>query len=146
MKKLSIYLCILLICSCTSYRNSNTDGYSIIGGGFKDQKISNGIYKIEVQSGISMFANTNGSKNVWHRRASELCPTGYKIYDSNAGFFHEGTAPDLVFFSPMEYGQYKGFAGGYAICKDVTIPMDEIVSIINAQEQANLDKLLSEDL
>lgn len=144
MKKLSICFCILLISSCTSYRNANTDGYSVIRGGFTDQKISNGIYRIETRSGVSVFANEAGPINIWQRRAAALCPGGYYVYDSSAGKSHEGEAFNVI--THDELNTYAGFASGYAICNNVTIPMDEIVSIINAQEQADLDKLLSEDL
>lgn len=143
-KRMILLFTVLLISSCATYRDANTSGYSVISGGFTDQKVSNGIYKVETQSGVSVFANGAGAINVWHKRAAALCPGGYNVYDTSAGKSHEGEAFNVI--THAELDTYKGFASGYAICNNVTIPMEEIVSIINAQEQADLDKLLSEDL
>ncbi|BDX05828.1 hypothetical protein MACH26_13490 [Planctobacterium marinum] len=46
-------------------------------GGYSDQKIGDGIYKVVYMG--NNYTSESQVKKLWQRRASELCPHGYKI-------------------------------------------------------------------
>jgi len=65
----------VLLCSCaTGYKKYSWDG------GYKDQDLGAGKYKIEY------YGNGTTSKETvlerWHQRSAELCPSGYSVIEN----------------------------------------------------------------
>ncbi|WP_445359588.1 CC0125/CC1285 family lipoprotein [Microbulbifer sp. ANSA005] len=76
LKQILIPLFVLVLPACsTPYQPYG------FGGGYKEEKVSDGKYKL-LFSGNGLTSNEQ-VKELWHRRASELCPNGYSQSNMN---------------------------------------------------------------
>jgi len=141
-----VVLAIFVLSSCATYRNANEDGYSVVTGGYSDEKIEDGVFRISSESGVSPVEQKLGVTRVWKRRAKELCLDEYKEIKFEVNIIDQG-------FNYMDLdiiGYYVTRASGYAICSSFNGTHDEALDVINApmklaekQRQVQKEKLLS---
>ena len=80
MKKVFICSFVLLLGACVKI---DYQEYKMMSGGYKDEPIGKDEYFVSYemygQADIELVLER------WHRRASELCPSGYDVLDLNKG-------------------------------------------------------------
>lgn len=129
IKIIAMIIALTTLVSCASYRDANTEGYSVINGGFTDQKIMEGLFYIEVQSGTSAISNLNTVEKNWKKRATELC-TGeyhefqYSAVDSQQPYSYNSS-------SGLGINYYISKAYGYAVCPTYDGNMSEISNLVS---------------
>jgi len=67
---------IALLGGCSPYHDLK-NGYGLLGGGFKDQEVSPGLFGILVKSNAALWTNRDAVHVTWSRRAQELCGGEY---------------------------------------------------------------------
>lgn len=73
MKLLWILLTSVLLAGCAAHTDLNHKASASVIGGFKDQKLGDGVYFIEATSGMAPWSNSRGAHATFRRRAQELC-------------------------------------------------------------------------
>lgn len=79
MKRAMVVWCVVIAalgCS-TPYQRSG------FRGGYSDSRLGPGRYAVEVN--VNSFTSSGTALRYLHRRATELCPTGYDVVDSARG-------------------------------------------------------------
>lgn len=106
-----VILSMIILTSCSSYRNANIDGFSVLGGGFTDRRVTEGLYYVEVRSGVSPISNLGGVEKNWQKRATDLCTGEFDVFDY--------VAFDVK--QPYSYNSPGGLAYDYYIRNNVRI-------------------------
>ena len=119
MKYLSIVLLSLYISGCsTSYHNINEDGVSLLGGGFIDDKIADGVYRIVAKTNFAPWTNFSAANKTFDRRAKELCVGEFtKFLMVESEYDH---APSMG-----EVGYVISQVTGYAHCENSTLTLEQ---------------------
>ncbi|GHD14231.1 hypothetical protein GCM10007052_17740 [Halioglobus japonicus] len=103
----------LAACSATPPYQDLSSGF---GGGYEDEKLGEGKYKITAAG--NGFATNEGVRELWHRRATDLCGSGeydYQFsYDGDKPSTSHATAVPMTFDFPTVVG--------IATCKEVDAP------------------------
>jgi hypothetical protein len=75
-----VWLLVLLLCgACSSTHDLKRDGPNYLGGGgFIDDEIAPGVYRIKGFSNTSPFATPDSAAKTFLLRAKQLCTTGYE--------------------------------------------------------------------
>lgn len=95
-------LVLLLNCACSSTHDLKRDGPNYFGGGgFIDDKMAPGVYRIKGFSNTSLFATPDSAAKTFRYRAVQLCPAGYDEVRSVAASYRAlnggvTVAPDPV--------------------------------------------------
>jgi hypothetical protein len=63
----------LLLAGCASSHNMATDGRNLLGGGYLDSEIANGLYQISVKTNWAPWVNAESAQRAWRGRAEVLC-------------------------------------------------------------------------
>jgi hypothetical protein len=67
---------VAFLCACSPYHDLK-NGSGLLGGGFKDQEVSPGLFGILVKSNVALWTNRDAVHDIWSRRAHELCGGDY---------------------------------------------------------------------
>ena len=67
---------IAILGACSPYHDLK-NGSGLLGGGFKDQEVSPGLFGILVKSDVALWTNRDSVHATWSRRAHELCGGDY---------------------------------------------------------------------
>lgn len=78
---------VALASGCASTHNMATDGTNLLGGGYWESKIADGVYQVSVKTNFAPWVNTSGARSAWRSRAQALCGTDafreFKIVESS---------------------------------------------------------------
>jgi hypothetical protein len=147
MKYCALFVALVLVSSCATYRNANEAGFSVVSGGYTDDKIHDGIFRIAAESGVSPVGQESSVTKVWHRRANELCLGEYKQSEFDVNVIDQG----FTYMNQGVIGYYVTRASGYAICSSFNGTYEEALDVINApmklaaqQLQVKKEQLLKE--
>lgn len=132
MKCCALFLFLFLVSSCATYRNANEDGYSVLSGGYTDNEIQDGIFRINAESGVSPVGQESSVTKVWHRRAKDLCQGGYKQSDLEVDVIDQG----FTYMNQGLIGYYVTRASGYAVCSSFNGTFDDALDVIKAPKKA----------
>jgi hypothetical protein len=73
MRSLPWVLAAALLCGCASSHNLATDGTNLLGGGYRQSKVHEGIFQISVKTNWAPWTNTSAARRSWRDRARESC-------------------------------------------------------------------------
>ncbi len=73
MKSAVILFAGALLVGCAAHADLNRQSRASVGGGFKDQKLADGVFFIEAVSGMAPWKNSGGAHDTFRHRARELC-------------------------------------------------------------------------
>lgn len=134
--KSKIFQCVLLITSvtlvssCASYHNLNEDGVNHLGGGFLDQQLDVGFYKLTVKTNFAPWPNFSGAWNTWNKRANELCSQqgnnqqGFESFEVEESSYNTAAGPGYVI------SQLKGFV----YCSGSNIDKQDLERLISTNK------------
>ncbi len=66
---LNIFAVALLLTGCASTYDLSQGGTGALGGGYLEEEIIDGVYRLEVRLNISLFSTQAYANEEWHRRA-----------------------------------------------------------------------------
>lgn len=95
-------LVLLLNCACSSTHDLKRDGPNYLGGGgFIDDEMAPGVYRIKGFSNTSPFATPDSAAKTFRLQAEQLCPAGYDEVRSVANSYRSSSggvtvAPDPI--------------------------------------------------
>lgn len=137
-------ICLTALAACSSTHNFKTDGNNALGGGFYDENISSGLYKLSASGNMAPWPNFGAAKETWRRRADQLCGTNkYQeiVTSENAGY--QGKNP--VYLRPgfmPEMPRYNSIISGYILCDSSEMTVSDAVSYLNDLETEKRRKSL----
>lgn len=108
-----------------------------------------GLYYVEVQSGVSPLSNLGSVEKNWQRRATDLCVGEFEVFnyvafDAKQPFSYNSSGG-------LVYDYYISKAYGYAICPTYSGSIADVNEAVNGQEMdesvsiALKDPLLSQN-
>jgi tetratricopeptide (TPR) repeat protein len=103
----------------------------VVSGGYTDNKIQDGIYRINAESGVSPIGQESSVTRVWNKRASELCQGEYKQSDFKVNVIDQG----FTYMNQGNIGYYVTRASGYAVCSNFNGTFSEALDQIKAPIQ-----------
>ena len=100
---------------------------------FTDNKITENIYWIVVQSGVSPISSEGSVRNVWLKRVDELCRGEFKEFEYGLELTEEPTFPDPLTGFYMD--QFRTLGKGYAICGEFNGTFEDAILEIRAPRE-----------
>ena len=64
---------VAALAGCVSTHNAQTDGENLLGGGYWESEVRNGLYRIDAKSNFAWWADYTGARLTWKLRADQLC-------------------------------------------------------------------------
>ncbi|TMN89511.1 hypothetical protein CWB73_01145 [Pseudoalteromonas phenolica] len=127
MKKLFALIFVTLLGGCaSSYHNIDLEGESALGGGFRDKKIAEGMYKIMAKTNFAPWLNYSAAHKTFNRRAKELCDGDYQILRTTE--------------SQSEHMETEGLAkyiiskvDGYVLCENTLTSKEEAKRLLKLE-------------
>ena len=73
MRIFCIVILAISLFGCASTHNFATDGNNVLGGGYLESKIHDGVYHITVKTNWAPWVRTSAARSAWQTRAQTLC-------------------------------------------------------------------------
>lgn len=124
MRAIQIVLSAFLLSGCASSHNLATDGNNVLGGGFFQSKIRDGIFQISVKTNWAPWVNTTAARSSWRDRAKELCGSD-KFRELE---ITEGSYDQLPPFGLLRY--IVTTRDGFAVCDSADLSDDHALALI----------------
>ena len=125
----SIALGTTALFGCASSHNLETDGRSLLGGGYRETKLRDGIYRISVKTNWSPWVNTSAARSSWRARAQHLCGSDefreLEIYEDS----YDERPP----FGGLRYIITTRY--GFAVCKSTGLSDEAARELILGKQQ-----------
>ena len=109
---LSTLAMILILSSCSSLHDSNSDGPNYLGGGYKVKADADGKITIIATTNFAPWENYSGARSVWEKQAKNACGNSGYIEEDVEEYSYE-TAPPLFFLKYI-----VTVKKGVAVCLD----------------------------
>lgn len=118
---------VIALGGCTSSHNTRTDGKNLLGGGYYEATLQDGLHYIQAKTNFGPLTNTSGARRMWEGRARELC---------GASAFRELGGSD------WSYEDRPGFVlvryiitvrEGFAVCADSGLSDEQAIEAIKPQ-------------
>lgn len=108
----------LVLGGCSSTHNLKTDGNNLLGGGFYEEELRPGLFKLTARSNQSLWPNLKAARETWTLRAEQLC--GKQAYESFDATFLEGQGSTVPVVIPgggvIGAPNYNATISGYLVC------------------------------
>lgn len=124
MRAIQVVLSAVLLSGCASSHNLATDGNNVLGGGFLQSRIRDGIFQISVKTNWAPWVNTLSARSSWRDRAKELCGSD-KFRELE---ITEGSYDQLPPFGPLRY--IVTTRDGFAVCDSANLSDDQALTLI----------------
>lgn len=128
MRTKLIMLSAALLCGCASSHNLKSDGTSLLGGGFLDYKVTEGMFEIIAKTNASPWVNTSAAKTTWRERATTLCGSDkFREFDIKDG---QEDLPS-TFVSPfVAIPSVSTTRQGFAVCESANLSDDDVRALL----------------
>lgn len=129
---------------CASTHNRKTDGFNPSGGGFFDQEILPGFYRMTASSNRSLWPTFGAAIETWRARADQLCGSNqYQEIVASQDAGYQGTATvhvrsGLPLFAP----HYNTTITGHILCNNSGMTRGQAIAYLDelAQRKAMDEK------
>lgn len=117
------FLVAIAFGGCTSHRDVRAQGEGLLGGGYIEQELREGLYFIEVKTNFAPLPNQAGARKMFQQRAKALCgDSGYKILHSKIDVYESFQGIKGYKISKMS---------GYILSHDSPLTEDQAMNLIN---------------
>ncbi|OGP04204.1 MAG: hypothetical protein A2Z93_15750 [Curvibacter sp. GWA2_64_110] len=125
----------LVLGGCASTHNLKTDGNNLLGGGFHEEELRPGLFKLTARSNQSIWPNFSAAHTTWTQRADQLCgKQAYKSFDAD---FSDGQGSTLPIVVPgggmVGVTNYNATLSGYLVCDSAQLTITEAKSFLRQQ-------------
>jgi hypothetical protein len=121
---------------CSSTHDLKRDGFNGFGGGFSDEEIRPGLYKLVAIGNVAPWPSFSAAKGTWQGRADKLCgPGAYQeiVEDQQPGL--RGYA--LTFVQPgvvLSLPRYNTSIRGYVLCNSSGMTREDAIQYLSGLE------------
>ncbi|MFZ2334469.1 MAG: hypothetical protein WAW35_06105 [Sideroxyarcus sp.] len=136
-------LALLLGSACSSTHDLKRDGPNYLGGGgFIDDEIAPGVYRIKGFSNTSLFATPDAAAKTFRLRAEQLCPAGYEEVRSVANSYRPQNGEVAVRPDPKNPAVTALLPPppitskiGFVRCNDSTLSLYEVQMLVTPESE-----------
>lgn len=133
----------LLNCACSSTHDLKRDGPNYLGGGggFIDDEMAPGVYRIKGFSNLALFATPDSAAKTFRYRAEKLCPAGYDEIRSSLNSYRSSSGgvtivPDPKNPIPVELPPPVITSKiGFVRCNDSPLSFREAQMLVTADDE-----------
>jgi hypothetical protein len=113
-----------ILCGCASSHNLSTDGANLLGGGYFQNQVHDGIFQISVKTNFGPWANTYAARSSWRERAAALCGSDrFRELEIAEGSYDQTHSIGLL-------RQIVTTRDGYAVCERAKLSDDAALALI----------------
>lgn len=124
MRAIQTIIATALFGGCASSHNLATDGNNLLGGGFFQSKVHEGIFQISVKTNWAPWVNTAAARSSWRDRAKELCGSeNFRELE-----IREGDYDQLPPLGVLRY--VVTTRDGFAVCESANLSDDAALAVI----------------
>jgi len=118
---------------CTSTHNRKTDGFNPSGGGFYDQEILPGLYRMTASSNRSLWPTFGAAIETWRGRADQLCGSNqYQEIVASQDAGYQGTATAYVRSGiPLSAPLYNTTITGHILCNNSGMTRSQAIAYLD---------------
>lgn len=109
---------------CASSHNLATDGNNLLGGGYFESKLHDGIFQISVKTNWAPWVNTLGARSSWQSRARELCGSD-KFHELEVRESHYDQLPAIGIVRYIVTTR-----DGFAVCESANLSDEAALALI----------------
>ena len=124
MRELLPIVAMATLSACASSHNLATDGTNLLGGGYFESKVQDGIFQISVKTNWAPWTNTSAARSSWRDRAKELCGSE-KFRELE---IREGDYDQLPPLGVLRY--IVTTREGFAVCESANLSDDAALALI----------------
>lgn len=143
MTKRALLLLLLLNCACSSTHDLKRDGPNYLGGGggFIDDEMARGVYRIKGFSNLALFATPDSAATTFRCRAEQFCPAGYDEIRSSLNSYRSSSSgvtivPDPKNPIPVELPPPVITSKmGFVRCNDSPLSFHEAQMLVTADDE-----------
>jgi hypothetical protein len=108
-----------LLCGCASSHNIATGSANVLGGGYYQQKVHDGIFQISVKTNWAPWTNTSTARSSWREHATALCGSDrFRELEITEGSYDQGLR------------QIVTTRDGYAVCESAKLSDEAALALI----------------
>lgn len=137
-----LILCLLHLTACVSTHNLNTDGFNSFGGGFAEEQLRPGFYRMTALSNLSPWPNFAAAHASWKTRAGQLCgKDAYQTFDIDET---SGERPSVSLWipnvGPLSGATYNARVSGYVICTSSGMTITDAKNYLKQERAAEQEE------
>lgn len=120
---------------CASTHNRKTDGFNPSGGGFYDQEILPGLYRMTASSNRSLWPSFGAAIDTWRGRADQLCGSNqYQEIVASQDAGYQGAATVYVRSGiPISAPHYNTTITGHILCNNSGMTRSQAIAYLDEQ-------------
>lgn len=148
-----LFLALIALSGCASTHNLKTDGMNPLGGGFVEDEVRPGFYRLTATANLAPWPSFEAARQTWRGRADQLC--GENAYQEigesqDAGYRGSTSAyvhPGLMVNAPS----FNTSLSGYVLCNASGMTREMAIKYLDdqavaqaAQAAARANQLMSD--
>ena len=114
----------VILGGCASSHNLATDGTNLLGGGYFESKVHDGVFQISVKTNWAPWVNASAARSSWRTRANELCGSE-KFRELEV---REGSYDQLPAYGGLRY--IITTRDGFAVCEAANLSDEAALTLI----------------
>ena len=137
---IGLVLAALMLSACASTHNLR-EGPSLLGGGFIEEQLRPGLYRLRARSDGSMWPTFEAARSTWSQRADLLCgKDSYLSFDTDTNPGQRQPVPVFLPGQPViSVSTFNATITGYVLCASSTWSVDQARDFIRS-EQARAER------
>lgn len=126
------WILLVVLGGCSSAHNLKTDGHNPLGGGFTDDELRPGLFRMTAVGNLAPWPNFSAARATWQGRADQLCgPNAYREIGTQAWAANRGEA--AVYVRPgsmVGLPRFNAVMTGFVLCNSSSLSYDDAVTYI----------------
>ena len=119
MRAIRIVMATACLCGCASSHNVATGSANVLGGGYYQQKVHDGVFQISVKTNWAPWTNTSTARSSWREHAKALCGSEkFRELEGVEGSYDQGLR------------QIVTTRDGYAVCEKANLSDEAALALI----------------
>jgi len=119
MRAIRLIMATAFLCGCASSHNVATGSANLLGGGYYQQKVHDGIFLISVKTNWAPWTSTSTARSSWREHARALCGSErFRELEITEGSYDQGLR------------QIVTTRDGYAVCEKTDLSDEAALALI----------------
>jgi len=135
--------CILIFCACSSNHNLKEDGTNLLGGGYSEEMILPGFYKMSALSNRGLIVTQSAAEKTWRKRAEALCNgNGYHEFKVDSRINSSEAMPiHLINVGSFYLNEHQASKTGYFVCINSNVTVSSAKDYLIKQQKEADEKI-----
>lgn len=141
-----LVLGITALAGCASTHNLKADGINILGGGFIEEELQPGFFRMSATSNTALWASTDGAAETWKKRADHLCGKDAYVNIDTFNSQDSRLSPVSLRHGVVVWGSASNATiSGYVLCNSSRMTVGDATDFLK-NRQAVAERQVSESL